>query len=131
MVKSLSLLLQLDTLIVHELVWLVLESGKNALGKRLTISMYAHRCLWRFQDLLLVCQVSGASMLGDWPVTGDRIDNKTYSDVDDDIYEIEKRFPEDLSPVRKVDQVVVDVGEELGVKTYVVPPPLICKSIVS
>lgn len=72
-------------------------------------------------------KTSGASMIGDWPLTGDRIDTKTYSDVDDNIFEIEKNFPESHSPVRKVDQIVVDLGEKEGVKTHVVIPPLICK----
>jgi hypothetical protein len=67
-------------------------------------------------------------MLGDWPITGDRIDTKIYSDVDDDIFEIQKVFPDDLSPVRKVNLAVVDMGEKEGVKTYIVPPPLICES---
>jgi hypothetical protein len=72
-------------------------------------------------------KTSGASMIGDWPVTGDRVDAKTYSDVGDDIFEIERDFPEDHSPVRKVNQVVVGLGEKEGVKTYIVAPPLICK----
>jgi hypothetical protein len=66
-------------------------------------------------------------MIGDWPVTGDRIDKKTYSDVGDDIFEIERDFPESHSPVRKVNQLVVEVGEKEGVKTHIVVPPLICK----
>jgi len=67
-------------------------------------------------------------MLGDWPISGDRIDTKIYSDVDDDIFEIQNAFPDDLSPVRKVNLAVVEMGEKEGVKTYIVPPPLICKS---
>ncbi|KAK0119249.1 hypothetical protein ONS95_008100 [Cadophora gregata] len=69
--------------------------------------------------------ISGTSNLGDWPVTGDRIDTKVYSDVDDDIFEIEKNFPDSHSPVRDVDLAVVDLGEKEGVKTYVVAAPLI------
>ncbi len=64
-------------------------------------------------------------MLGDWPVSGDRIDTKIYSDVDDDIFDIEKNFPESFSPVRIADLAVVEEGEEQGVKTYVIPAPLI------
>lgn len=64
-------------------------------------------------------------MLGDWPITGDRIDTKVYSDITDDIYEIERTFPDDLSPVRKVDQLVIELGEKAGVKTYIITPPLI------
>lgn len=47
--------------------------------------------------------------------------------MDDDIYELEKNWPEQHSPVRKVNLFVVDKGLELGVKTIIVPPPLICK----
>lgn len=67
-------------------------------------------------------------MLGDWPETGERIDTNFHSDVDEDIYELEKNFPEDYSPVRKVNQLVVHTGEKELVKTYIVPPPLICTS---
>ncbi|KAH9221701.1 NAD dependent epimerase/dehydratase family protein [Leptodontidium sp. 2 PMI_412] len=69
--------------------------------------------------------ISGTSMVGDWPVSGERIDTKIYSDVDDDIFDVEKNFPDSHSPVRSVDQVVVETGEKEGVKTYIVPPPLI------
>ncbi|TVY42566.1 hypothetical protein LSUB1_G001216 [Lachnellula subtilissima] len=73
-------------------------------------------------DLL---QTSGASNVGDWPLTGDRIDTSIHSDVDEDIYEFEKTHPETLSPVRNVDLRVVELGERHGVKTYIVVPPLI------
>ncbi len=73
------------------------------------------------------CQTSGASMIGDWPVTGDRTDTKTYSDVGDNIFEIERNFPDSHSPVRRVNQLVVEMGEKEGVKTHIVAPPLICK----
>lgn len=67
-------------------------------------------------------------MLGDWPVSGERVDTAIYSDVSDNIFDIEKHFPETHSPVRKVNQLVVALGEELHVKTYLVPAPLICES---
>ena len=70
-------------------------------------------------------------MLGDWPVTGDRVDTAIYSDVEDDIFEIEKHFPDQFSPVRKVNQLVVHVGEREDVKTYIVPAPLICMSTLN
>jgi len=73
-----------------------------------------------------VLQISGASNLGDWPVTGERVDTSTHSDVEEDIYEVEKSYTEDFSPVRKVDLLVAEFGEEQSVKTYIVPPPLIC-----
>ncbi|KAE8448381.1 hypothetical protein EG329_009625 [Mollisiaceae sp. DMI_Dod_QoI] len=68
---------------------------------------------------------SGASMVGDWPITGDRVDTKVYSDKHENIFEIERDWPESFSPVRTVNQVVVETGEKEDVKTYVVSPPLI------
>jgi hypothetical protein len=68
-------------------------------------------------------------MIGDWPVTGTRVDSKTYSDAETDIFELEKTFEKEeagWSPVRTVDQFVVESGERLGVRTYLVVPPLIC-----
>ena len=76
-------------------------------------------------------QTSGASTIGDWPVSGSRVDSKTYSDVKDDVFAIEKEFEKEepgWSPVRTVNQFVVVTGEKLGVKTYIVVPPLICSS---
>lgn len=67
-------------------------------------------------------------MIGDWPVSGSRVDSKIYSDTED-IFEIEKEFEkkeEGWSPVRSVNQFVIAEGEKLGVKTYIVIPPLIC-----
>jgi len=66
-------------------------------------------------------------MLGDWPETGGRIDTTTHSDVDENIFTLERDFPEKFSPVREVNQLVVKTGELNKVKTYIVPPPLICK----
>jgi len=66
--------------------------------------------------------------LGDWPISGERVDTHVHSDVDENIYEIERDFPDSHSPVRKVNQLVVGLGETEGVKTYIVPPPLICTS---
>jgi hypothetical protein len=64
-------------------------------------------------------------MLGDWPISGDRIDTKVYSDINDDIFNIEKDFPDSFSPVRRVNQLVVELGRAEGVKTFIVAPPLI------
>jgi hypothetical protein len=69
-------------------------------------------------------------MIGDWPVTGTRVDEKTYSDAEEDIFEIEKEFEREeagWSPVRTVNKFVVEMGENLGVSTYIVVPPLICE----
>jgi hypothetical protein len=68
-------------------------------------------------------------MIGDWPVTGTRVDEKTYSDISDNVFELEKMFEREeagWSPVRSVNQFVVESGERLGVRTYIVVPPLIC-----
>jgi len=67
---------------------------------------------------------SGASMVGDWPETGGRVDTTIHSDLDD-IYSLEKNFPESFSPVREVDLFVVEFGESKEVNTYIIPPPLI------
>lgn len=64
-------------------------------------------------------------MLGDWPISGDRIDTKVYSDVQDNIFEIEQAIEDGFSPVRTVDQLVIELGEKESVKTYIIPPPLI------
>jgi hypothetical protein len=66
-------------------------------------------------------------MIGDWPETGERIDTTIHSDLDEDIYATEREHPETHSPVRKVDQIVVNTGLKEGVKTYIVPAPLICE----
>lgn len=66
-------------------------------------------------------------MIGDWPITKDRVDAKIYSDKHDDLYELEKNWRDAFSPVRKVNQLVVEVGEKEGVQTYIVSPPLICE----
>lgn len=62
-------------------------------------------------------------------MTGDRIDTSVHSD--EDMYEFEKTHPETLSPVRNVDLRVVELGEQHGVQTYIVVPPLICMSFSS
>jgi hypothetical protein len=66
-------------------------------------------------------------MIGDWPESGERVDTSVHSDVDEDIYATERDFPESHSPVRAVDQVVVNTGEKKGVRTYIIPGPLICE----
>lgn len=60
-------------------------------------------------------------------MSGDRIDTKIYSDIKDDIFELEKNWPESHSPVRKVNQLVIELGGKEAVDTYLVTPPLICK----
>ncbi|RDW66477.1 NAD dependent epimerase family protein [Coleophoma cylindrospora] len=68
---------------------------------------------------------SGASMIGDWPVSGERVDTSFHSDLKEDIFMMEKTFPESYSQVRAINQVVVHTGEREHVKTYIVIPPLI------
>lgn len=60
-------------------------------------------------------------------MTGSRIDTSIHSDVEEDIFKLEKNHPEKLSPVRDVDLLVAELGEQCGVKTYIVSPPLICE----
>lgn len=69
-------------------------------------------------------------MVGDWPESGRRVDTSIHSDMQEDIYTLEKNHPEDLSPVRKVDVFVVEFGETKGVNTYIVTPPLICELVL-
>jgi hypothetical protein len=66
-------------------------------------------------------------MVNDWPVTGERVDESFHSDLKEDIYELEKNHPENYSPVRRVNQAVVEAGLSEDVRTYIVAPPLICK----
>ncbi|KAH7417372.1 NAD dependent epimerase/dehydratase family protein [Cadophora sp. MPI-SDFR-AT-0126] len=99
-------------------------SARHAESARACILGLADRAKSSGKDTHYI-HVSGTSNLGDWPVTGERIDTKIYSDVDDDIFEIEKNFPISHSLVRDVDLAVVDAGEREGVKTYIVPQPLI------
>ncbi|CAG8950364.1 hypothetical protein HYFRA_00006857 [Hymenoscyphus fraxineus] len=68
---------------------------------------------------------AGTSMVADWPVLGERIDTSIHSDVDEDIFQSEKDNPEPWSDVRKVNQVVVKLGEDFGVNIYIVAPPMI------
>src|SRR4051812_17429167 len=72
-------------------------------------------------------QTSGASNVGDWPESGGRVDTSVHSDVTEDIFRLEKEFPEDRSPTRTLNQFVIATGEKEGVKTFIVVPPLICK----
>ena len=66
-------------------------------------------------------------MVGDWPESVELVIDRAYSDLEDDIFKIEQEWPEPHSPVRKVNQLVVNLGEAKGIKTYIVAPPLICK----
>lgn len=70
-------------------------------------------------------QTSGASCVGDWPESGGRVDLLVHSDLDD-IFQIEKGLPDD-SPVRRVNQIVVESGRSEGVNTCILVPPLICE----
>ena len=69
-------------------------------------------------------QTSGASNFGDLPITGKAVLD-VRSDMDD-IFSWEKDHQEDWI-LRKVDVTISEIGSRLGVKTYIVTPPLICE----
>jgi hypothetical protein len=69
-------------------------------------------------------------MIADWPLIGSRIDIETHSDMRNNVWEVEKALQGKEpggSKVRDVNQFVAQKGEELGVRTAIVIPPLICK----
>jgi hypothetical protein len=68
--------------------------------------------------------------LGDRCISGTFVDTKVYSDAKDDIYAFEKNHRESYSQ-RVADLAVVATGEAEHVKTYIVVPPTICKSLQS
>ncbi|CAG7947057.1 unnamed protein product [Penicillium nalgiovense] len=67
---------------------------------------------------------SGTSILGDHPYTGMPQDQKIWSDEKDNIFEMEKNYPERYGQ-RVTDVTVAETGLSLGVKTYIVVPPTI------
>ncbi|OQE84736.1 hypothetical protein PENNAL_c0026G03492 [Penicillium nalgiovense] len=67
---------------------------------------------------------SGTSILGDHPYTGMPQDQEIWSDEKDNIFEMEKNYPERYGQ-RVTDVTVVETGLSLGVKTYIVVPPTI------
>lgn len=71
-------------------------------------------------------QTSGTSILGDHPYTSTPQDEKIWSDEKDNIFAMEKGNPERYGQ-RVTDVTVVETGKNLGVKTYIVVPPTICK----
>jgi hypothetical protein len=73
-----------------------------------------------------VDQTSGTSNFGDHPISG--TPDLTVRSDDDDIYTWEKERADDWV-LRKVDVAVTELGVRLGVKTAIVHPPLICKSL--
>jgi hypothetical protein len=66
-------------------------------------------------------------MVADWPITASRIDTTIHSDTEEDVYKLEQSYDEPWSGVRDVNQIVVAAGVEVGVRTAIVIPPLICK----
>ena len=97
---------------VRELVFLDLETARSPWVLKCTTYTYFYpvntlpHMYPPFSSCLLTIggsKISGTSNLGDWPVTGERIDTKIYSDIDDDIFDIEMNFPDSHSPVREVD----------------------------
>lgn len=69
-------------------------------------------------------QTSGTSNFGDHPITGSP-DTHILRDVDD-VFGWEQKDPSAWS-VREVDVAVTVTGEQLGVKTFIVNPPIICE----
>lgn len=67
---------------------------------------------------------SGTSILGDHPYTGTDQSAKIWSDEKDDLFAMEKEYPERYGQ-RVTDVAVVETGKSLGVKTYIVVPPTI------
>jgi len=80
------------------------------------------------QDVYFI-HTSGASSLGDQPITGnyaEKLGPRVFNDLKDDIYAYEKmRNEAQQYNQREVDIAVVDKGEEYGVKTFIIKPPLI------
>jgi hypothetical protein len=71
-------------------------------------------------------QTAGASSLGDNPVTGTYHETRVFSDTDPDIAEyIQKRNAHTEYHQRTTDLTVLETGEAVGVRTYIIMPPLI------
>ncbi|EPQ26169.1 uncharacterized protein PFL1_06376 [Pseudozyma flocculosa PF-1] len=70
-----------------------------------------------------IVHTSGTSILGDH-AEGRRLDERIFSDVDDDLYAFEAGHPEPYSQ-RITDVAVVDTAAALGVRSYIVVPPTI------
>jgi hypothetical protein len=71
-------------------------------------------------------QTGGTSILGDQPISKKFIDTKIYSDKEDIYaYEVEREKKETYGQ-RVADIATVKIGEEMGVKTYIILPPTIC-----
>ncbi|ORX98363.1 hypothetical protein BCR34DRAFT_577306 [Clohesyomyces aquaticus] len=68
---------------------------------------------------------SGTSILGDHPYTSQSHKDKIWSDEKDDVFEMEKNHPEWYGQ-RVTDVSVVESGQWLDVRTYIVVPPTIC-----
>ncbi|KAJ5490804.1 hypothetical protein N7539_002371 [Penicillium diatomitis] len=73
---------------------------------------------------LIPTMTSGTSILGDHPYTGNPNPQKIWSDINDDIFHMEMYHPERYGQ-RVTDIAVVETGQALGVKTYIVVPPTI------
>ncbi|KAG2412867.1 hypothetical protein HFD88_010424 [Aspergillus terreus] len=67
---------------------------------------------------------SGTSILGDHPYTGTPQADKIWSDMTDEVFQMEKAHPERYGQ-RVTDVTVVETGQKLDVKTYIVVPPTI------
>ncbi|PQE24605.1 hypothetical protein CJF31_00011247 [Rutstroemia sp. NJR-2017a BVV2] len=69
---------------------------------------------------------AGASSFGDNPITGSYHETRVFSDTDPDIAEyIKKRNEHTEYHQRTTDLTVIETGEAVGVRTYIIMPPLI------
>ncbi|KAG0651163.1 hypothetical protein D0Z07_2622 [Hyphodiscus hymeniophilus] len=107
----------------HDII-IAAASARNANSAKACLEGLAERKRNHGKEVHYI-HISGTSMIGDWPETGERIDTSIHSDIDEDIYVTERDHAESHSPVRAVDQLVVNTGEKENVKTYIIPGPLI------
>jgi len=69
---------------------------------------------------------AGASSLGDNPITGSYHESRVFSDTDSDIAEyLKKRNAHTEYHQRTTDLTVIETSEAVGVRTYILMPPLI------
>lgn len=108
----------------HDIV-LNMTLGFHAASAQALLRGLAQRKVKTGRPVYMV-QLSGASNLGDQPVTGAYVEDQEFDDARDDIYASE-RIREALRPYlqRTTELGVIDEGLRLGVKTLVIMPPLV------
>ncbi|KAJ5368960.1 uncharacterized protein N7496_008720 [Penicillium cataractarum] len=75
------------------------------------------------KDVFMI-HTSGTSILGDHPYTGTPQTHKIWSDMTNEVFQMEITHPERYGQ-RVTDVTVVETGQKLGVKTFIVVPPTI------